>query len=98
MAQSGHSRLHPWASLLRLLRLLLGFGLAFQVTQGATPELYACKEVRKVLLVFQILDLPSPFPSKDSDDRGCRVSGFLLGVSLREWRGGLGGAHPLEDK
>ena len=52
MAEPGHS-LHPSARgrrrteprTLRLLRLLLWVGTAFQVTQGARPELHACKEV-----------------------------------------------------
>lgn len=52
MAEPGHS-LHPSARgrgrpeprALRLLRLLLWVGPAFQVTQGAGPELHACKEV-----------------------------------------------------
>lgn len=53
MAEPGHS-LHPSARgrgrterrTLRLLRLLLWVGTAFQVTQGAGLELHACKEVR----------------------------------------------------
>lgn len=52
MAEPGHS-LHPSARgrgrteprTLRLLRLLLWVGTTFQVTQGAGPELHACKEV-----------------------------------------------------
>lgn len=52
MADAGRS-LHPSARrrgrtgrrTLRLLRLLLWVGTAFQVTQGAEPELHACKEV-----------------------------------------------------
>nr|XP_030724764.1 UPF0577 protein KIAA1324 homolog isoform X3 [Globicephala melas] len=51
MAEPGHS-LHPSARgrgrteprTLRLLRLLLWVGTTFQVTQGAGPELHACKE------------------------------------------------------
>ncbi|KAB0387973.1 hypothetical protein FD755_002929 [Muntiacus reevesi] len=51
MAEPCHS-LHPSARgrgrpeprTLRLLRLLLWVGTAFQVTQGAGPELHACKE------------------------------------------------------
>nr|XP_045753002.1 endosome/lysosome-associated apoptosis and autophagy regulator 1 isoform X2 [Mirounga angustirostris] len=51
MAEPGRS-LHPAARgrgrterrTLRLLRLLLWVGTAFQVTQGAGPELHACKE------------------------------------------------------
>ncbi|XP_006742109.1 UPF0577 protein KIAA1324 homolog [Leptonychotes weddellii] len=51
MAEPGRS-LHPSARgrgrterrTLRLLRLLLWVGTAFQVTQGAGPELHACKE------------------------------------------------------
>uniref|UniRef100_A0A8C7C3W3 Endosome-lysosome associated apoptosis and autophagy regulator 1 n=1 Tax=Neovison vison TaxID=452646 RepID=A0A8C7C3W3_NEOVI len=51
MAEPGRS-LHPSARgrgrterrTLRLLRLLLWVGTAFQVTQGAVPELHACKE------------------------------------------------------
>lgn len=52
MADAGRS-LHPSARgrggterrRLRLLRLLLWVGTAFQVTQGAERELHACKEV-----------------------------------------------------
>lgn len=52
MAEPGLS-LHPSAGgrgrperrTLRLLRLLLWVGTAFQVTRGAGPELHACKEV-----------------------------------------------------
>lgn len=52
MAEPGRS-LHPSAAAgggaeprtLRLLRLLLWVGTAFQVTRGAAPELHACKEV-----------------------------------------------------
>ncbi|EPY84671.1 hypothetical protein CB1_000459017 [Camelus ferus] len=51
MGERGHS-LHPSARgrgkterrTLRLLRLLLWIGTVFQVTQGAGPELHACKE------------------------------------------------------
>ncbi|XP_057601085.1 endosome/lysosome-associated apoptosis and autophagy regulator 1 isoform X3 [Hippopotamus amphibius kiboko] len=51
MAEPGHS-LHPSTRgsgrteslTLRLLRLLLWVGTTFQVTQGAGPELHACKE------------------------------------------------------
>lgn len=51
MADAGRSA-HPAAARragaerpLRLLRLLLWAGTALQVTQGAEPELHACREV-----------------------------------------------------
>lgn len=112
MADAGRS-LHPSARgrgrterrALRLLRLLLWVGTAFQVIQGAEPELHACKEV-----------LSSPnrphFGQKNRGSRrrpwGLRHGQFQRPWSLGFFGDGAGGgwrgadwshgeASPLED-